>query len=192
NEIQRAKVVGHDRVGADIVTMNSRVRFVDETSGREMVLTLVYPDKAGTEGTISVLAPVGIALLGLRKGQRIDWTSPNGRPLKLRIIDIEYQPEANGDFHLYPRGDGHQVSRPLFRFSYPPADFSISGASWPSSSSARSVQCSPSSALTETPSSLKSLTCLTRLPRPATSWLRSEEHTSELQSRENLVCRLRL
>lgn len=100
NEIQRAKVVGHDRVGADIVTMNSRVRFVDETSGREMVLTLVYPDKAGTEGTISVLAPVGIALLGLKKGQSIDWTGPNGRPLKLRIIDIEYQPEANGDFHL--------------------------------------------------------------------------------------------
>src|SRR5690606_8354649 len=97
---QRAKVVGHGRVGADIVTMNSRVRFVDETSGREMVLTLVYPDKAGTEGTISVLAPVGSALLGLKKGQSIDWTGPNGRPLKLRIIDIEYQPEANGDFHL--------------------------------------------------------------------------------------------
>ena len=85
---------------SDVITMNSRVRFADETSGREMVLTLVYPDKAGAEGTISVLAPVGIALLGLKKGQSIDWTVPNGRQLKLKIIDIEYQPEASGDFHL--------------------------------------------------------------------------------------------
>lgn len=100
NEIQRAKTVGHDRVGADVITMNSRVRFTDETSGREMVLTLVYPEKAGAEGSISVLAPVGIALLGLKKGQSIDWTVPNGRQLKLKIIDIEYQPEASGDFHL--------------------------------------------------------------------------------------------
>ena len=99
NEIQRAKVVGHDRVGADVITMNSRVRFADETSGREMVLTLVYPDKAGAEGAISVLAPVGIALLGLKKGQSIDWKGPSGRPLKLKNIDIEYQTEANGDFH---------------------------------------------------------------------------------------------
>lgn len=100
NEMLRAKVVGHDRIGPDVITMNSRVRFVDETTGREMVLTLVYPNKAGTEGSISVLAPVGIALLGLKKGQSIDWTGPNGRLLKLKIIDIEYQPEASGDFHL--------------------------------------------------------------------------------------------
>lgn len=100
NEMLRAKVVSHSRVGPDVITMNSRVRFVDEANGREMVLTLVYPDKAGTEGSISVLAPVGIALLGLKKGQSIDWTGPNGRLLKLKILDIEYQPEAHGDFHL--------------------------------------------------------------------------------------------
>lgn len=100
NEMLRAKVVSHKRVDPDVVTMNSKVRFVDETSGRELVLTLVYPDNAGKEGTISVLAPVGIALLGLKKGQSIDWTGPNGRPLKLKIIDIEHQPEASGDFHL--------------------------------------------------------------------------------------------
>lgn len=100
NEMLRAKVVSHERVGPDVITMNSRVRFVDETSGREMVMTLMYPDKAGAEGSISVLAPVGIALLGLKKGQSIDWTVPNGRQLKLKIIAIEYQPEANGDFDL--------------------------------------------------------------------------------------------
>lgn len=100
DEILRAEVVSHDQVAADVVTMNSTVRFVDEASGREFVLTLVYPERGGVPGCISVLAPVGIALLGLRKGQNIDWTGPNGRALKLKIIDILYQPEANGDFHL--------------------------------------------------------------------------------------------
>lgn len=100
NEMLRARVVSHTRVAPDVVTMNSKVRFVDETSGREMVLTLVYPSSSGADGTISVLAPVGIALLGLKKGQSIDWIGPNKRPLKLKIIDIEYQPESAGDFEL--------------------------------------------------------------------------------------------
>ncbi|PKM05327.1 MAG: nucleoside diphosphate kinase regulator [Gammaproteobacteria bacterium HGW-Gammaproteobacteria-6] len=99
-EMLRARVVSHKRIAADVVTMNSTVRFIDEASQREFVLTLVYPDKAGQPGTISVLAPVGIALLGLKTGQQIDWKGPNGRPLKLKIVDILYQPEANGDYHL--------------------------------------------------------------------------------------------
>lgn len=99
-EMLRARVVSHKRIAADVVTMNSTVRFVDETSEREFVLTLVYPEQAGRPGTISVLAPVGIALLGLKKGQSIACTGPNGRPQKLKIIDILYQPEASGDFHL--------------------------------------------------------------------------------------------
>ncbi|PAU87229.1 nucleoside diphosphate kinase regulator [Pseudomonas sp. WN033] len=99
-EILRAKVVSHDHVAADVVTMNSTVRFIDEASGREFILTLVYPEQAGKPGSISVLAPVGIALLGLKVGQSIDWRGPSGRPLKLKIIDILYQPEANGDYHL--------------------------------------------------------------------------------------------
>src|SRR5690554_6844369 len=143
NEMLRAKVVSHTRVAPDVVTMNSTVRFADETSGREMVLTLVYPDKAGRDGTISVLAPVGIALLGLKKGQSIDWTGPNGRPLKLKNIDIEYKLEASGDVHL-------EMPAPC-RVSLFPSELhpsvSAAGTSWPSSSSARSVQFSPSSAL---------------------------------------------
>ena len=63
-------------------------------------LTLVYPDQAGRPGTISVLAPVGMALIGLKVGQSINWQGPAGRPLRLKIIDVVYQPEANGDFHL--------------------------------------------------------------------------------------------
>ena len=80
--------------------MNSTVRFIDEASEREFVLTLVYPEQAGRPGTISILAPVGIALLGLKVGQSINWQGPQGRPLKLKIMDIVYQPEASGDFHL--------------------------------------------------------------------------------------------
>ncbi|MAB23659.1 nucleoside diphosphate kinase regulator [Pseudomonas neustonica] len=100
DEVLRARVVSHKRIASDVVTMNSTVRFIDEASEREFVLTLVYPEQAGRPGTISILAPVGIALLGLKVGQSINWQGPQGRPLKLKIMDIVYQPEASGDFHL--------------------------------------------------------------------------------------------
>ena len=100
DEVLRARVVSHKRIASDVVTMNSTVRFIDEASEREFVLTLVYPEQAGRPGTISILAPVGIALLGLKVGQSINWQGPQGRPLKLKIMDIVYQPEASGDYHL--------------------------------------------------------------------------------------------
>jgi len=100
DELLRARVISHKQIPKDVVTMNSTVRFIDEASDREFVLTLVYPDQAGRPGTISVLAPVGMALLGLKIGQSINWQGPAGRPLHLKIIDVLYQPEANGDFHL--------------------------------------------------------------------------------------------
>jgi regulator of nucleoside diphosphate kinase len=100
DEVLRARVVSHKRIAGDVVTMNSTVRFIDEASEREFVLTLVYPEQAGRPGTISILAPVGIALLGLKVGQSINWQGPQGRPLKLKIMDILYQPEASGDYHL--------------------------------------------------------------------------------------------
>ncbi|HDZ57631.1 MAG TPA: nucleoside diphosphate kinase regulator [Pseudomonas xinjiangensis] len=99
-EMLRAKVVSHKRVKPNVVTMNSTVRFIDEANGKELVLTLVYPEQAGRPGTVSVLAHVGTALLGLAVGQSISWKGPNGRPLKLKVIDVLYQPEANGDYHL--------------------------------------------------------------------------------------------
>ena len=100
DEVLRARVVSHKRIASDVVTMNSTVRFTDEASEREFVLTLVYPEQAGRPGTISILAPVGIALLGLKVGQSINWQGPQGRPLKLKIMDIVYQSEASGDYHL--------------------------------------------------------------------------------------------
>jgi regulator of nucleoside diphosphate kinase len=100
-ELDRADaVVGHDDVPAGVVTMNSRVHCREEISGKDYHLTLVYPQEAGGEGTVSVLAPIGTALLGLQVGQHIDWPAPGGKVLKLELLAVEYQPEAAGDRHL--------------------------------------------------------------------------------------------
>ncbi|KAF1068621.1 MAG: Regulator of nucleoside diphosphate kinase [Pseudomonas citronellolis] len=97
-ELSRAQVVGHEEVAAGVVTMNSTVRCREEGSGKEYELTLVYPDAAGGEGKVSILAPVGTALLGLSVGQSIDWPAPSGKSLKLTLLDVAYQPEAAGDY----------------------------------------------------------------------------------------------
>ncbi|MDF3931282.1 nucleoside diphosphate kinase regulator [Pseudomonas citronellolis] len=97
-ELSRAQVVGHDEVPPGVVTMNSSVLCREEGSGKEYRLTLVYPDAAGGEGKVSILAPVGTALLGLTIGQSIDWPAPGGKTLKLSLLDITYQPEAAGDY----------------------------------------------------------------------------------------------
>ncbi|MNE15327.1 Regulator of nucleoside diphosphate kinase [compost metagenome] len=97
-ELARAQVVGHDEVPSGVVTMNSTVRCREEGSGKEYHLTLVYPDAVGGEGKVSILAPVGTALLGLSCGQTIDWPAPSGKSLKLTLLEVEYQPEAAGAY----------------------------------------------------------------------------------------------
>ncbi|MGL4316080.1 MAG: nucleoside diphosphate kinase regulator [Pseudomonas sp.] len=97
-ELARAQVVGHAEVPAGVVTMNSRVHCREEGSGKDYHLTLVYPQDAGGEGTVSILAPVGCALLGLSVGQHIDWPAPSGKVLKLTLLAVEYQPEAAGEY----------------------------------------------------------------------------------------------
>lgn len=96
-ELDRAEqIVGHDEVPAGLVTMNSRVHCREEGSGKDYHLKLVYPQDAGAEGTVSVLAPIGSALLGLQVGQHIDWPAPGGKTLKLTLLAVESQPEAEG------------------------------------------------------------------------------------------------
>ncbi|MBM7063268.1 nucleoside diphosphate kinase regulator [Pseudomonas sp. UL073] len=97
-ELARAQVVGLDEVPAGVVTMNSRVHCRDDHSGKEYHLTLVYPDDVGGEGKVSILAPVGSALLGLTVGQQIDWPLPNGKTIQLTLLAVEYQPEAAGEY----------------------------------------------------------------------------------------------
>jgi regulator of nucleoside diphosphate kinase len=97
-ELERAEIVAPAQVPPTLVTMNSVVRFVDDESRRESEVALVFPARADTEkNRISVLAPVGSALLGLSVGDSIDWPLPNGRTRRLRVVGVTYQPEAAGD-----------------------------------------------------------------------------------------------
>lgn len=101
SELAQARVVGPEDVPDNVVTMNSKVRFVDESTGVAREITLVYPKDASPEGgRVSVLAPVGAALLGLRKGDSIDWPMPGGRSKRLRIVEVLWQPEAAGRLDL--------------------------------------------------------------------------------------------
>ena len=101
-ELDRAEeVVGHDEVPASVVTMNSSVHCREQGSGKDYHLTLVYPKHANAdEGKISIMAPVGSALLGLQVGQHIDWPAPGGKTLKLELLSVEGQPKDGGAFPL--------------------------------------------------------------------------------------------
>lgn len=99
-ELSRAAVVEQTAIPPDIVTMNSTCRFRFIDTGEEREVTLVYPADADVDaGRVSVLAPIGTALLGLGAGQRITWTTPEG-DRTLEIVAVRYQPEAAGDLTL--------------------------------------------------------------------------------------------
>jgi len=100
SELRRADVVEPERIPPNVVTMNSTVRFTIAESGEEFRLTLVYPkDAQGEPDRISVLAPVGSALLGLGVGDEIQWSRPGGGMSTVRVIDVAYQPERSGELH---------------------------------------------------------------------------------------------
>ncbi len=99
-ELARAKVVASADIPPNVVTMNSRVVLRDLDSGEEMTYVLVYPRNADIDaGRISVLAPIGTAILGYAKGDVIEWVVPSGLR-RIRVEDILYQPEAAGDLDL--------------------------------------------------------------------------------------------
>lgn len=96
-ELLRAELREPGAMPPDVVTMNSEVLCIDETTGAERVLRLVYPtDADASKGHVSVLAPVGAALLGLAAGQTIEWPLPGGKSTRLRVKAVLYQPEASG------------------------------------------------------------------------------------------------
>ncbi|TVP56500.1 MAG: nucleoside diphosphate kinase regulator [Halomonadaceae bacterium] len=99
-ELARANIVEPKDVPSTVVSMNSTVRFRVEASDEEFELTLVYPKDMDASGSkISILAPVGSALLGLSQGDQIQWPKPGGGLLNLRIEEVVYQPERSGEFH---------------------------------------------------------------------------------------------
>ena len=96
NELKRATVVKSCKVPPDVVTMNSRVRIRELNSGRELTYQIVFPKDADmAENRISILAPIGTALLGYRVGTTVEWRVPSGLR-RFQILDVEYQPEAVG------------------------------------------------------------------------------------------------
>ncbi|ACO75176.1 nucleoside diphosphate kinase regulator [Laribacter hongkongensis] len=98
-ELARADVVDPQDMPAGVVTMNSRVRFAD-AAGATREFQLCYPkDMTGSPDQLSVLAPVGAALLGLSAGQAIDWPLPDGGHTRLTVLDVVWQPEAAGELH---------------------------------------------------------------------------------------------
>jgi regulator of nucleoside diphosphate kinase len=100
SELLRANVVPREKIPKDVVTMNSRVIFENEGTGERREVTLVYPGSADIDaGKISILVPIGTALLGLRVGQSIDWELPGGQKQRYRIVGVPYQPEAAGEPH---------------------------------------------------------------------------------------------
>ncbi|HEY8355449.1 MAG TPA: nucleoside diphosphate kinase regulator [Methylophilaceae bacterium] len=99
-ELARCAEVSQETVPADVVTMNSKVTLKDLTSGKEITCTLVFPEDAdASQNRISVLAPLGMAILGYRVGDRISWQMPSGVH-ELQIEAIHYQPEAAGNYLL--------------------------------------------------------------------------------------------
>lgn len=99
-ELDRADVVEPQEIPSSVVTMNSTVRFRVDSTDEEFCLTLVYPkDVDASGGTISILAPVGSALLGLSEGDQIEWPKPGGGTLQVRIVEVVNQPERAGEYH---------------------------------------------------------------------------------------------
>ena len=99
DELDRARMVSPQAMPEDVVTMNSRVKFRDLASGETYLL--VYPQNAGSSPeALSVMAPVGAALLGLRVGDAIRWPLPDGSETHIEVLELLYQPEAAGEYRL--------------------------------------------------------------------------------------------
>lgn len=97
--IDAAEVMRPQEIAGDIVTMYSKLRVADPAGGAERSVTLVYPpDANAAEGMISVLSPLGTALLGLRAGEVARWRGADGKEGALTVLAIEFQPEASGDY----------------------------------------------------------------------------------------------
>ena len=94
-ELDRAELVEPGAIPRDVVTMNSEVRLKDLDSGETLVYRLIFPTQMRTENSISVLAPIGTAMLGYRVGAVIEWRVPKG-VRRLKVLEVIYQPESAG------------------------------------------------------------------------------------------------
>lgn len=94
-ELDRAEILPPSQIPANVVTMNSRVRFRDLHTEEEHVRTLVYPASLkDSHEQLSVMAP-----LGMHVGNQITWQLPNGEEARIQVLELLYQPEAAGEYH---------------------------------------------------------------------------------------------
>ncbi len=99
-ELERAAVVPIHLIPDYVVTMNSTVRYTDLASGREEECTLVFPGLTDPESKkISILAPIGAALIGETEGSVVEYEAPGGT-MRIRVDNVVYQPEAEGALSL--------------------------------------------------------------------------------------------
>ena len=97
-ELARATVVASRELPDDVISMRSRVLIV--LDGKEKEFSLVYPDEANrTAGKLSILSPIGTAIIGYRAGDVINWPTPSGLK-RIEIREVQYQPESAGDYEL--------------------------------------------------------------------------------------------
>ena len=98
-ELDRAEVVRPEKIPPDVITTNSTFRLKDLQTGEEADYTLVFPGTTDSSNRkISVLAPIGIAVLGYRVGDAVEWEVPAGLK-RLKVEEVLYQPEAAFDYH---------------------------------------------------------------------------------------------
>lgn len=98
-ELGKGELVKPKEVPADVITMNSEIRFRDE-HGDDWEYWLVFPEDADlTKNKISILSPIGCALLGYGVGDKITLHTPQGRK-DLTVEEVIHQPEREGDFDL--------------------------------------------------------------------------------------------
>jgi regulator of nucleoside diphosphate kinase len=99
-ELNRGIVVSPKDVPENMITMNSRVLLRDVESGKEMTCWLVFPDKVdAVKNPVSILSPLGTAMIGYKVGDVFTWESPSGAK-QMEVLDILYQPERVGNFVL--------------------------------------------------------------------------------------------
>lgn len=98
NDLAYSDVVAPTEMPHDVVTMNTEIRIEFTASGETKEVILVFPEEADfSKSKISLLAPLGAALLGCKRGETAVYTAPGGN-VEVKIQEILYQPEANGDF----------------------------------------------------------------------------------------------
>lgn len=100
-KMRRAPVIPAEKVPPDLVTMNCRVVYEDEQTGKKTEIVIAYPDDEDlVRGRISILEPASAYLLGTRVGQSVECPVSDGKTTRLRVLEIKYQPEKAGHLHL--------------------------------------------------------------------------------------------